>query len=126
MRYAIAVLALCTVPAIATEGQGAADSLPRVRAPVMFVMDTVLFRLPRADVDVSALMTPHSRPPEVRIYSRARLAPRALQIVDARCVEATGIGEFRVPLAPSVRTDSTRVYVLRPMSHPCVLQSGSP
>src|SRR5687768_6329888 len=75
MKRALPILIACVIAASAdAQTQDPRPSVPGVRAPITFVMDTVLFRLPRAELSPTALVTVRASAPVLRVYSRGPFA----------------------------------------------------
>ena len=108
MTRALLVLVACCCLMSAEEARAQSTSTagPRVKAPVTFVLDTVLFRLPRAQVADSALVTMGERRTSARYYSSWRGA-RAGRAVNVQCLQAPGGPAAIIDPFPLLRTDST-------------------
>jgi hypothetical protein len=79
---------------------------------VTFALDTVLFRLPRADLSPTALVTMGVWSPP-RVYWRGLLIGKR-QYYRTRCVRLTSSLFGVVDPLPKLRTDSTWVGEIRP------------
>jgi hypothetical protein len=83
----------------------------------MFALDTVLFRLPRADLPPTALVTMRVWSPP-RVYWRGLLIAKR-QYYPTRCVRMTSSLFGVVDPLPRLRTDSTWVGEIRPSLGAC-------
>jgi hypothetical protein len=124
MLRALLVFVACCFLMSAEEAraQPTSTSGPRVKAPVTFVLDTVLFRLPRAQVTDTALVTMGERPTTARYYAKWRGAGTG-RPVNVQCLQTPGgraaiIDSFRL-----LRTDSTVVAPVRRYVMNCPLAS---
>jgi hypothetical protein len=121
VRRAIAVLALSCIFSGAAGAQGAPDTLLSLRPRSAAIMDTVLFRLPRANILPSALVTLELRP----VGARYQMAPPPRNgvhpVIEVRCLHAARRGERRETFELSAWTDSATIYTLRPASGSCEL-----
>ena len=78
MNRAIAMLLALSVVTASAEAQrqDTLPAVPGVKAPATFVLDTVLFRLPRANLAPGELVTLGERVPSPRIYSTVSVTSR--------------------------------------------------
>ena len=112
MTRALLVLVACCCLMSAEEARAQSTSTagPQVKAPVTFVLDTVLFRLPRAQVTDSALVTMGERRTSGRYYARWRGVGRP---VNVQCLQTPGGAAAIIEPFPLLRTDSTFVAPVR-------------
>ena len=125
MRRAIAVLALSCIFSGAAGAQGAPDTLLSLRARSTSIMDTVLFRLPRASILPSALVTLELRPVGARYHMAPPPRNGVHPVIELRCLHAARHGERRETFELSVWTDSATTYALRPASGSCDPGNGA-
>ena len=124
MERAVLVLSACCFLMSAAEAraQSMTPSVPQVKAPATFVLDTVLFRLTRANVTDTTLLTIGERGAGARYYTKWRGAGDARQ-VSVQCLQTAGGRAAILDPFPLLRTDSVFVASVRRYVAKCPLSS---
>jgi hypothetical protein len=113
MKRAIAMVIVCCVATASAEAQtqNPPATLPAFKPPPTFALDTVLFRLPRADLVPGQLVTRGERRSGQRLYWGGPVAAKGKRIV-RRC-SSTKDGLVWITDGFKLRSDGVRVGEMR-------------